>query len=105
MAEISIESIVEMLELMKDYRYSDKVVNPWIWDMFIEYIKDCFDGFSDEQKSILYLIDNFFINGSYGKFEDYMKSGEKREDFIKRATENGWLINTDNDLVIEFFGV
>ena len=105
MAEVPMENIIEGLELMKDYRYNDKYIDSWIWDSFIEYIEQCFDTFEDYQKGLLYLIDNFFVNGSYGSFDDFKKSDESTNSFIKRAQDNGWMVNTAKKLVIESFGI
>lgn len=112
MCTIDSEDFIDMIEeRLKTYWgcYSEGFEDNPAWDYLCEYINE----FGNDGQSVMYIADNFHINGSYGYIEDYVDipddcSDEERQRIIDAYLEENedsmMYYDSDREYVIYSLG-
>ena len=103
---ISSEDFMEMVkDRLADYWDTDVTDEnefyPEIWEQFCIYI----DEYGNQGHDVMYIADNFKVNGDYGHFDDYKNKDEPDEGFIEWLDQNGYWYDADKRLCIIHFGI
>ena len=61
------------------------------WTVLCDYIREYGTG----GHSVMYIADNFIVNGSYGYFDEFKDKGQSDEDFIAWLDDNAIWYDTD----------
>jgi hypothetical protein len=99
----------DFMDMVKDRLHDYWCINvleedefyPEIWEQFCNYI----DDFGNQGHDVMYIADNFKVNGDYGSFDDYLEDDETDEQLIEWLDENAYWYDAEKRICIIHFGI
>jgi hypothetical protein len=98
--EIDLEDFIQLLEqrrmhVNRVYNWEDQ---PEVWDWFIQKLRE--DKLHLETTNPMYIVDNLFVNGNYGPFDDFKNKNESDKEFMQREKENALAVLPKEKIII-----
>jgi hypothetical protein len=74
-------------------------------DIFFKKLCDYIDEYGNRGESVMYIADNFVVNGDYGDYCEYRRANDTDESFHKWLENNAWWWDDDEEVCIIHFGI